>query len=125
MHTDLLKYIGRPYKQFNCFDLVKEFYKDYYGLDLKNYFDGSEAPPPEVVQTLIVSNKGDFEQVGAPEFGDIIVFFIRGIPCHMGVSIGAGRFLHAHEKADSCIDSLSRWKNMIEGYYRHREQPRD
>lgn len=125
LKTDLFKYIGRPYKQYNCFDLVKEFYKDQFDLDLKNYFDGPEVPGRHEVQSLIVSNKGDFIQIGVPEFGDIVIMFIRGIPCHMGVCIGGGKFLHAHEKADSCIDSLKRWSNMVEGFYRHRERASD
>lgn len=117
----LLKYIGRPYEKYNCFDLVKEFYADNFGLELKNYFEGP-VPTPKEVETLIVTNKGEFLKVeGKPMFGDIVVIKLYGLECHIGVCIDASRFLHSAKKIGSNMDRLERYSKMIAGYYRHKE----
>lgn len=118
---DILKYIGRSYEECNCFDLAKEFYKDNYGLDLKNYFEGDSIPPRNEIESLIVSNKGDFKRVDIPKVGDIVVINLFGYSCHIGVIVGPGKFIHSVRGAGSCVDTISKYKKMIDGFYRHRE----
>jgi cell wall-associated NlpC family hydrolase len=118
---NLIKYIGKEYDRYNCLDLVKEFYLDIFGLTLKNYFEGDVPSDREKLQGLIVSNKGDFDKVGSPKFGDIVVIKLFGYSSHIGVCIGEGRFLHSVRTSGSCMDSLARYSKMIDGFYRHRE----
>lgn len=120
--VNLSKYIGRDYKKYNCFDLVKEFYVDNFSIDLSHFYEGEIVPDRNTVSTLIVSNKGDFFEVAEPEFGDIVVLKLFGIECHMGIIISKEKFIHSAEKIGSNVDSLHRWKKMIAGYYRHRER---
>lgn len=117
----LRKYIGRDYKSYNCFDLVKEFYKDQFNLDLANYWEG-RVPNRDQVESLIVSNKGDFVKVDVPRFGDIVVLRLYGLECHMGVVVDASKFLHSVRNAGSLIDRTERYSKLIAGYYRHRER---
>ena len=119
---DLAKYVGRPYENFNCLDLVKEFYLDVFNIKVDNYYDGP-VPSPSEVQTLIASNKGEFVQVEMADvtFGDIVVIRLRGMDCHIGVFIEGGKFIHSAKTTGSNIDRLSRYRNMISGYYRHRK----
>ncbi len=116
---DLKKYIGKGYEDYNCFDLVKEFYKDKFDLDLHHYFEG-DVPQRKDIESLIVTNKGDFVPVSTPEFGDIVVVKLYGIECHIGVCIGGGKFLHSARNIGSLMDRLERYNKMIAGYYRHR-----
>lgn len=116
---ELRKYIGRSYDKYNCFDLVKEFYKDHFSLDLKNYWEG-KAPDRTEVESLIVTNKGDFIKVEKPEFGDLIVIKFHGLECHIGVYVGNNRFLHSARGIGSLMDRIERYSKMIAGYYRHR-----
>jgi len=119
---NLLKYIGRPYETYNCFDLVKEFYADNFKLDIKHYFEGGPVPDRREVESLVVSNKGDFVKVeGKPQFGDIVVLKLYGLECHIGVCVDASRFLHSAKKIGSSLDRLDRYSKMIAGFYRHRE----
>lgn len=121
MDIRLLKYLGRPYEKYNCLDLVKEFYSDYYGLTIKNYFEGEVVPDRRTVESLIISGKGDFEEVkGKPEFGDIVVIKLYGVECHIGVCISSSQFLHSARHIGSHIDRLERYSKMIAGYFRHR-----
>lgn len=117
----LRKYIGRRYEDYNCFDLVKEFYKDHYDLELKNYFEGGPVPSRQDVESLVITNKGDFVKVGKPEFGDIVIIKLYGLECHMGVYIEGGKFLHSARNIGSLLDRSERYHKMIAGYYRHRE----
>ncbi len=117
----LRKYIGRDYASYNCFDLVKEFYKDQFNLTLMNYYEG-RVPDRQEVESLIVTNKGDFIAVDMPTFGDIVIIKLYGIECHMGVVIEGGKFLHSARGIGSLIDRLERYSKMIAGYYRHRER---
>ena len=121
---NLSKYIGRPYEEYNCFDLVKEFYMDQFGLDLKNYYEGP-VPDRKTIQSLVVTNKGDFSLVEDPQFGDIVVLKLYGYSCHIGVCIGEGKFIHSIRKTGSSIEPLSRYKTLTEGFYRHREYVHD
>lgn len=116
------KYIGRSYESYNCFELVKEFYKDQFGLDLSNYWEGGDVPSRDQVESLIVSNKGDFVRVDTPEFGDIVVIKLYGLECHVGVVVSKTHFLHSARNIGSLMDRLERYSKMNGGYFRHRER---
>lgn len=119
---DLSKYIGRKYENYNCLDLVKEFYKDNFLLDVKNYFEG-QVPNRDKVSSIINTNRGDFESIDKKDirFGDIVVIKLYGIECHLGVVIEGTKFLHSARGIGSCMDRLERYHHMVAGYYRHRE----
>lgn len=119
---DFSKYIGRDYESYNCLDLAKEFYRDHFGLELKNYFEGDVVPSRKDIECLINTNKGELEKVIKPKFGDIIVINLYGYASHIGVYIGEEKFLHSVRKIGSCLDSLPRYSKMVEGFYRHRER---
>ncbi len=99
---------------------MKEFYADVYKLELKNYFEGP-VPNRKELESLVITNKGDFEEVKTPQFGDIVVIKVFGYASHIGVCIGGGKFLHTLRNTGSCMDTLHRFRKMTEGFYRHRE----
>lgn len=115
------KYIGRNYDEYNCLDLVKEFYADIFKLNIKNYYEG-DTPDSKQVESLIVSNKGDFIEVKGPvKLGDIVVIKLFGVECHIGVVIDSKRFLHSVKNVGSAMETFNRYSRMISGFYRHRE----
>jgi hypothetical protein len=121
---DLKKYIGRAYESYNCLDLVKEFYLDFFGLEVKNYFEGA-VPSRSEVSCLINTNRGDFVEVKNIkdiQFGDIVVIRLYGIECHLGVVIHGTKFLHSAKNIGSNMDRLERYARLIAGYYRHRDR---
>jgi len=125
MDVDLRKYIGRSYETYNCLDLVKEFYKDFFGLEVKNYFEGA-VPDRDSVNTLINTNRGDFVEIKDKreiKFGDIVVIRLYGLECHLGVVVQGTKFLHSAKNIGSNMDRLERYDRLIAGYYRHREVP--
>jgi len=121
---NLAKYVGRDYDNYNCFTLVKEFYKDHYDIVLKDYFEGP-VPSEKEVENLIISNKGEFIPALVPAFGDIVTIKLWGIECHIGVCIDDKQFLHSVKYAGSGIAQLKKYKRLITGFYRHREASND
>ena len=120
MGKSLAKYVGRGYEDYNCFDLAREFYKDYFGLELKNYYEGA-TPDRESTTALIKTNKGDFIKVDDPQFGDLVLIRLFGLECHIGVYIEGNKFLHSARGIGSLMDRTERYSRHIAGYYRHRE----
>lgn len=116
----LSEYIGHSYEKYNCLKLVQEFYKDQFGLEVRNYFEG-EVPSREDVVNLIITNKGEFLKVENPSFGDIVIIKLYGVECHIGVVVDAKYFIHSAKRIGSCMERLSRYRHMIAGYYRHQE----
>lgn len=117
-------FVGIPYSKLDCFALAKHFYKERLGIELKHYFDELPKNRNEMC-ALIYTNKKDFNQVKAPQYGDIILLVIRGVESHIGVYLGRGLFLHTTEKTGSVVDRLSRWSNMVSGYYTLRDVTND
>lgn len=129
-HTfDTSKYIGIPYVSkgrdwsgVDCWGLVRLVYHTEYGLNLLSFTDYYEdANRGDQVKQVIQDGKSLLNSVqrDSPEYGDIAVFNMRGVPCHVGIYIGQERILHVLRGTDSVIERLSsyRLKGRLEGYY--------
>ena len=118
---DFSKLIGLSYAEFNCWDVCHIFYKDFLGIELKQYYSVDPKKEDER-NNLISSNVGDFEKVIEPKFGDLILIKLNGIESHIGVFLTDVTFLHTTEKTGCIIDRTSRWVERISGYYRVRKE---
>lgn len=119
------KYIGRDYEKNNCLDLVKELYKDFFDLEIKDYTGGRQDIDRREVESLIHTNRGDFVRVkdeDKKEFGDIVVIKLYGIECHIAMYIGHDCILHTGRVVGSHIAKLDKYRHLIAGFYRHREK---
>lgn len=116
MGSVLVDLVGVPYETMNCWDLARLFYKKTYGLELKHYYE--DSTDRLTTQNLIYTNRSEFIKVDAPNYGDIILFKVRGIESHIGIFLGEGFFLHTTKATGSVIDRISRWDKVITGYYR-------
>jgi hypothetical protein len=112
------KFIGIPYEKKNCWDLAVDFYKDILGIELKNYYSGPTPLLRSDTKDLIYTNKGDFEKVLDPKFGDVVLIKLFGVECHLGIVLDSEKFLHTRRGAGSIIEPLNRYKTLITGYYR-------
>ena len=111
--------IGIPYSKKDCFEIVRDFYKQVLGVELKHYYDspGQEA---YAARDLIYTSMGDFVKVESPQFGDLVLLKIKGIECHIGIYLGNNQLFHSSRYTGSVIDRMSRWQNVVSGYYRVR-----
>ena len=111
-------FIGLPYDTFDCYDIVKLFYLKVFDASLTEYV----YPDPldgKYTSQIIASHKSKFERVEKPEFGDIILLRVHGLPSHLGIYLWDGRFMHTTKKTGCIIDMLPEWKTRIEGFYRY------
>lgn len=118
---DYSNLVGIPYSQKDCFEIVRDFYKQVFGMDLKRYYE-EPGKDPFAARDLIYSSMGDFVQIDPKDkkFGDIVLLKIQNIECHIGIYIGGNQLFHSSKISGSVIDRLSRWKPAISGYYRVR-----
>ncbi len=114
---DISNLIGVPYSKLNCWGLIVEFYMQEFGWKLEKYYEVHDPAKNEVC-SLIKANKKDFVRVDVPRYGDIVVLRVLGIESHLAVVVGDNLILHTQKKTGSVIDKLSRWKNLVAGYYR-------
>lgn len=113
------KLLGIPYAKRDCWGIVVDFYKLAFNLELKEYY--SHIPEsPESAKNLVFAHMKDFYQVEEKDrkFGDIILIKLMGVECHIGVYIGDDRILHTTNHSGCVIDRALRWKHLIVGYYR-------
>lgn len=86
-------------------------------MDLQNYFDPVFTDDKNYVNGLIRASEKDFKKVKSPSPGDLITIKLRGVECHIAIFLGNNLILHTSKSTGSVIDRLSRWHNMVVGYY--------
>ena len=128
------KYIGIPYTNkgrsiqgSDCWGLVRMIYRDEFGIQLLSFSDDYESSEEGIkVREVVQKGKDIFDatQKESPEYGDIIVFNMKGNPCHVGVYVGGDRVLHVLRGTECVIERLSshRLKGRVEGYYEIRKE---
>ena len=109
--------IGRSYisNVFDCFTIARDFLYTNFGVDI-----GVHPRPPEweewnphyISQTY--KNLGFIDNLGKPEFGDILLFSISSRQInHIGIYLEGDKFLHHLHNRKSCEDSISKWSNHL------------
>lgn len=127
--------IGVPYKNkgrnllgADCWGLLRLFYIQELGVMLPSYDEHyTDSFDKSSTEDAIKSFSQDWTKVDAPKYGDAIKLRLMGHPCHVGVYLENKEFLHTQIGHDSCIDRLDgvKWKNRIDGFYRHKSQMKD
>ncbi len=113
----LKDFVGIPYETMNCWDIAVKFYDEILGIKLYHIYSGP-TPNRDDTRNLIYSNKGEFEKVDIPQFGDIVLIKILGIESHIAVYVGEDKILHTSKSQGSVIDRLSRFSKRVTGVYR-------
>ncbi|MDR3565590.1 MAG: C40 family peptidase [Negativicutes bacterium] len=113
--------VGKPFKDggrgpgaFDCWGLAVEVFRRF-GIEIPDYRISCES-----VNTGVMCKREQW----APCIGEIpspalVVFTTAGITDHIGVYLGAGKFIHAHRSAGVVVTGVDHvfWKRRIEGFY--------
>ena len=120
-------YIGIPYKErgrgrdgLDCWGLVCLMYADM-DIDVPSYLhEYITSSDIDSVATAINKNKSHWRKVEAPDVGDVLVFNIMGFPCHVGVYVGQGDFIHSFRGTAVCVERLNSisWSRRLSEVYR-------
>ena len=119
------KYTGRPFRFgiTDCYTIVRDFYKNEFGITLRNYARYDKFWEKESLYMKFFRNEG-FEVVeGEPRFGDVILIALGArVACHAAVYLGNGKILHHVQNRISSIDRYDRmWKNWTMAIIRNRK----
>ena len=120
-------YIGIPYKErgrdregVDCFGLCCIYFADM-GVSIPDYLNTyTFSGNMEKVAEAINDNKKHWHKVEAPEVNDVLVFNVCGYPCHVGIYIGSGDFIHAFRGTAVCVERMNSlsWSRRLSEVYR-------
>ena len=112
--------VGLPYRTFDCWELVKFFYKKAFSYDLGGVDIEYSDPTNNVeISTVLEIGKNKFTEVTTPEYGDVMLLRVYGYASHLGIYLDNRKFLHTTAATGSVLADTDVWKNKIEGYYRY------
>lgn len=111
------KYIGRDYKEIDCWELVRLFYLEVMNRELPSYYT---SRPVGILATrqITYTALNNYEKVDNPQFGDIILIKLYGYPIHVGLYLNDISFLHTCKNLGVVVDRMETWNKRIEGFYR-------
>lgn len=122
-------YIGLPFKSLgrdrsglDCWGMIYLVYREIFGVDVPQYREYADAYDIEEVSALI---RGElvtrWREVSREDMGDVVLFRVRGEPCHVGLVIARAKFLHSFEGTQSCMERYDapKWRQRIFGFYRY------
>lgn len=120
------EYVGIPYRfhgiekdGLDCLGLVRMVYRDKLGVAI-NTETVSRETNLQFVSDIFQRYAKAWNKVGSPREFDVVLLNVTGIPCHCGIMIDAGRFLHVMSGGYSCVEASTsmKWARRIEGFYR-------
>lgn len=121
--------LGRPFEhgRFDCYQLIRDFYRDNFGIHLTNYArpDDWWAHGFSLYQTLF-SREG-FEVLEAHPNdwlpGDLFMISVRSkTPCHAGIYVGNNLMLHHFfGRFSETVLYRGGWRNRTNYMLRHRQ----
>ena len=103
-------YVGLPYEEVSCFDLVKLVYKEIYAVEISGILD----------QTDLVKSGFWVEVEEAFDTADILVFKDSKVKRHVGILLDGAYMLHADQHCGTIIDRwvAPNWKPRIDSIFR-------
>lgn len=124
-----LKYTSRPFRFgiTDCYTIVRDFYKNEFGITLRNYARYDKFWEDESLYLKFFKNE-DFVLVDDElQFGDVILVALgASVACHAAVYLGNGKILHHVQNRLSTIDNYrGLWKNMTVAVVRNRKVAKD
>ena len=113
--------VGKPFREsgrgpdaYDCWGLAVEVFRRF-GIAIPDYRISCES-----VTSGVMDKREQWARcVGEIPAPALVVFTTAGITDHIGVYLGAGKFIHAHKSAGVVVAVTNHvfWKRRIEGYY--------
>ena len=132
VYSDLIgvpfAYGGRGPDTYDCYGLVMELHRRQ-GLIIPDYRSSSDTfliaeSMRQSIEQGVWKNKWlkqtahDVPSSADIADGDVLLLKIKGLPCHVGMSVGKDRFVHTWEGVGGVLtERTSLWKQRVLGIY--------
>ena len=118
--TWINKYIGIPYDEKNCLELLKFIYKEESGIILPKYDNYVNDDHIESIEKQFNETNIDWIKLDKPEPMCLIMMNIAGHPVHIGLCLDETYMIHTLRGHNSAIEKHNsiKWKRRIEGFYK-------
>ena len=117
------QYIGLPFEQCNCWQLVCRVYREQLSIRLPFLDDRYENPYDK--QAIAKLYQGELERVwlktDCPTVFSAAVFRIQGQLWHVGIVVDKDTMLHTYDHINSALERFNNsvWQHRIEGFYNY------
>ena len=128
---EVFKFVGIPYKKWDCVKIVRHFYKCFFNttLDFKKIPREKGESNKKYLHRMMLLNKDLLRSVHKPRFGDICLFTENKtkLLAHCGVLVRPNMFLHSMKHSEfSKLEFLSQtgaWGYTLFGYFQPSVKP--
>lgn len=107
---------GRDKSGLDCWGLAKECFKRQ-RITVQDYDISAMATAS--IDRELQSNQTTWHEIDSPAIGCLVLINIscQGFANHVGIYVGAGKFIHAYAHTGVCLSTIRRWRSHIKGYY--------
>lgn len=119
------RYIGIPYTQAHCWELVRRVYADRLAIHLPEYGEIDAANLVAVARGMAQAEAGaEWRAVHHPQAFDVCLMRGRSRVWHVGVMVDARRVLHTERATGAVLVSVhdTAMRGRVTGYRRHATQ---
>jgi cell wall-associated NlpC family hydrolase len=129
-HSD---YVGIPFqpngrtREFvDCYGLICLIYREVFNIEIEEHAMAYDHCTRHSGNGSLIARglaNDSWEPHGRDEPGAVVVLKVGAHPCHCGVSIGDGMFIHSTQGKNTIVESLfsGRWRSRYDGAYLHSE----
>lgn len=131
------KYVGIPWRVhgrdrdgIDCWGLVCLVYREVLGLEVPSFAGDYEGTTPQDAEHIaeLFAQRWPLPEFRAldpdelPAAGDVVLFRLYGLPCHVGIYVGEQSILHVRSGVDACVERIDgpTWRPRVVGLFRHR-----
>lgn len=93
-------YIGLPYTECHCWELVRRVYAEHLGIHLHPFAEIDPDNLREVVRHMAAGER-EWTRVDTPQPFDVVVMRRHRLPIHVGVVTRPGWVLHTERETDA------------------------
>lgn len=117
------KFIGIPFKEKDCFQLVKYIYKETFNKDILN--TEIKHNESEKINNLYQDELDNWVKIDNPVEGAIMAIRLDSnypkLVTHFAYCITENQIIHTTQKTDSCVENIAKYYKLCSGFYVHKD----
>ena len=118
-----IKYIGLPFEQYDCYNLVKLIYKEVHNKDILD--TNIKHYESEKINNQYEDESLNWLKVDEAKEGDIVAIRLDSnipkIVTHFGVMINNHQMIHTTKATNCVVENITKYYKLVAGFYRHKD----